>query len=457
MSLGMRVKSENLSTVLKNGQCVGCGFCALQLEENCDNQHIDYDWISAVEHWGPVLNKKYTGKSSSSLHICPGHEMNMPQLAESVFGRQPEDPIIGEVRLIASGYAADDIIRSSAASGGVATALIAHLFKTNKIDSCYCTSGKSPNTGTGFLSRNVNDLLQATGSHYHPVAFGSSLSELVNGNDRFVFVGLPCEVAALRQLMSEKQDLAKRCVLVIGLFCGGINRFSGIGNYLLHFGINPKEVDEIDYRDGKWPGQISLSLKNRRGAYKIPRIRGNSRWNILRYMISFQGYWMLPRCRICPDQISDFADIALGDPHLPRFKEMNSAGISAIIARNEKGMSIIKMAEMSGDIVLGQLTRDELVQSQGYTLENRRYTGVYVKVARLLGMKPPSIKVYEELKGAMSIHQYVYAFVDLAKIRLRHVRWLAPLYLSIQIFEYLFLTFSVRLVLTRIKKLILNK
>ena len=119
-------------------------------------------------------------------------------------------------------------------------------------------------------------------------------------------------------------------------------------------------------------------------------------------------------------------------------------------------MSIIKMAEMSGDIVLGQLTRDELVQSQGYTLENRRYTGVYVKVAGC--WHEASIhKGLRGIKGAMSIHQYVYAFVDLAKIRLRHVRWLAPLYLSIQIFEYLFLTFSVRLVLTRIKKLILNK
>ena len=74
----------------------------------------------------------------------------MPQLAESVFGRQPEDPIIGEVRLIASGYAADDIIRSSAASGGVATALIAHLFKANKIDSCYCTSGKAQIQGLAF-------------------------------------------------------------------------------------------------------------------------------------------------------------------------------------------------------------------------------------------------------------------------------------------------------------------
>ena len=48
---------------------------------------------------------------------------------------------------------------------------------------------------------------------------------------------------------------------------------------------------------------------------------------------------MLPRCRICPDQISDFADIALGDPHLPRFKEMNSAGISAIIEMKRECLS----------------------------------------------------------------------------------------------------------------------
>ena len=102
------------------------------------------------------------------------------------------------------------------------------------------------------------------------------------------------------------------------------------------------------------------------------------------------------------------------------------------------------------------MTRNELVLSQGYTLENRRFTQVTLKVAKLLKMNPPDITTYDKNKGSLNWHQYIYAFVDLSKIKLRKVKWLRTFYLPIQIFEYIFLTFSIRIILQRIKKIIKN-
>lgn len=449
MTLGT-IPVSGLSEVVARGQCIGCGFCQISLNDTEGGANVDLVWSGREEHWVPTVSDP--DRRSNEPRVCPGAAMDMVALSQRMFGNQPSDPMVGEHNLIAAGHAKDDAIRRAAASGGMTTAILTHLFEVGVIDAAYCSFGRSPVGGKGQLVRTSRDLGPAMGSHYHPVNFGAFLAELAKGSERFAFVGLPCEVAALRQLMWVRPDIAARCVLVIGLFCGGINRFSGVARYLSSFGIGTGSVREIDYRDGPWPGHIRVVSDQEE--YHIPRILNNTRWRILRYMISFQGYWMLPRCRICPDQIADFADIAVGDPHLARFKSSNSPGHSAVIARTIQGRAVLLAAQAAGAITLEPLSPAELVQSQGYTLENRRQATLYAKVATRLGMTPPFLTVYHELKRYRSAHQTIYAYVDLIKIRVRNWRWLRPFYLPIQVFEYLFLTFSVRLLIERLRKLV---
>jgi len=434
---------------------MGCGFCSVPLADSQGAPTVEIRWSTKHEHWGPHVNDG--GNLSGDKRICPGAIMDMPGLSELVFGKQPDDIMAGETKRIAAGYAADPEVRRQAASGGIITALLTGLLEDNAIDVAYCVAGKNPRSGHGMLLRDTEGLRIAAGSHYHPVAFGSALAELVESKERFAFVGLPCEVSAMRKMMAQKPDLANRCVVIIGLFCGGINRFSGIARYLEHFGGPPGAVEEIDYRSGTWPGEIQITSGGGTAIRTVPRIRNNTRWNILRYMISFQGYWMLPRCRICPDQIADFADIAVGDPHLPRFKSQNTQGYSAVVARTANGLNIVQAATDAQRIVLEPLSRDELIASQGYTIENRRYALVYARVAKRLGFEPPRLRVYTGLEKPRNAHQNIYAFVDMAKIRYRHLKWLRPFYLPLQIFEYLFLTLSPRFVLARLRKLTFNK
>ena len=166
---------------------------------------------------------------------------------------------------------------------------------------------------------------------------------------------------------------------------------------------------------------------------------------------------MLPRCRLCPDQVSDFADIAVGDPHLPRFRARGGQGYSAVLTRTARGEALIQAALTDRRLAEEPMNREEIIESQGYTLDNRRNAVAYVRVARWLGLTPPNLTVYPEWERGQKVRHYVNAWVDLVKIVLPRNRVLKLFYIPWQIFEYLFLTFAPRLIWKRLTNLARNR
>jgi len=454
----MSVARHPLEQIVANRQCMGCGLCTLIQPSNpgetAPTVVMEYDertdfFVPRVPDWKP-------GDPVGEFR-CPGADMDMVGLASARFGRQPSDEILGEVVGLRACYSTNESERQRSASGGAVPAILDYLFATDAIDAAYCLrSDAPPREAKGALLRNRSELALIHGSVYHPARFGVAMSELLKSNERFAFVGLPCEIAGIEMLKSINPSLRERHVLSIGLFCGGINTFRGVDYYLNRFGLTLEEVQDIDYRYGAWPGRIRAVLKNGK-VRKIARIAGNSRWNILRYVIAFQGYWMLPRCRICPDQISDFADIAVGDPHLPRFRARKGEGFSAVISRTEHGERLLAEAIAAGRIAEEPLSRDEVIHSQGYTLDNRRHAQVYAKVGRLLGFKPPRMTTYAALDRSVAMRHYRYAIVDLLKLQVPKNALFRSMYLPWQIFEYLFITFAPTMVGRRLAKLLRNE
>lgn len=447
----MRV-TELSTAVVDKGLCIGCGVCTAA-NAGRSEPLVRMTYSARHDHAIPIVVDD--GREAPQV-ACPGAEMHMPDMARQKYGREPADSWVGEHVRIRAAYAADAEVRRRAASGGVTAGLLGHLFDQGAIDAAYCVvSEGNPNTRAGMIIRNRAGLESIHGSVYQPAVLGGELQALIEGEERFAFVGLPCEVAALERMKAADARLAARHVLSIGLFCGGINRFGGIDYYLRKFGVSLRASQGIDYRYGAWPGKIRL-VDNAGKAHEVARIRGNSRWNILRYVVAFQGYWMLARCRMCPDQISDFADIAVGDPHLPRFRSKQGLGYSAVVVRNERGLRWYEEALKAGVLQDEQLGREELIESQGYTLDNRRHAKAYVQVARWLGMPVPDLSTYQDFDRPAFKH-YKYALVDLLKIRLRNVHMLRPLYIPLQVFEYLFITLAPRVFVKRLINIFSNK
>lgn len=445
--------SELTAAVVDKGLCIGCGVCTA-VNAGKGKPIIRMEYSALHDHSIPVLSANSV--DSDAEVVCPGAVMHMPDLANTVYGHMPEDQWIGKYKRIRASYASNPDVRARSASGGVTTAMLSYLFNVGAIDAVYCVASVgAPGTRAGVILRSEKDLSLIHGSVYHPAVQGANLSDLIAGKEKFAFVGLPCEIASLEMLKKNNHALAERHVLSIGLFCGGINRFRGVDYYLNGFGTKLKGAKEIDYRYGDWPGKIRMIDESGK-THNIPRIRGNTRWKILRYVVAFQGYWMLPRCRMCPDQISDFADVSVGDPHLPRFRHQGGKGYSAVVLRSERGVRWYDMAIDDGYVKDEDLGRDELIASQGYTLDNRRHALAYVRVAKWLGMDSPELSVYPEFERPRFRH-YKYALVDLLKIRVNRITMLRPLYIPLQVFEYLFITLAPRVFVKRLVNLFFNK
>ena len=451
-----RIVTVTLKDVVRNRQCMGCGLCQISIGDRGPDSGVRIGLDKDGERYVPVSG--LDSKVGENV-ICPGAKMTLPDLATQVHGSsEPKDPLVGHYRTIQAAYANDVDLRFRSASGGVIPAALNYLFEHNRIDMAYCVvPGNSPGEAQGVLIRSAVQIDRIHGSVYHPADFGAGLPELIRGEERFAFVGLPCEVAGLEMLKQHRLELASRHIISLGLFCGGINSFSGIGYYLENWGVPMQDVTDINYRDGDWPGDIRLTRKSSGDVQRLPRIHGNSRWKILRYVIAFQGYWMLERCRICPDQIADFADIAVGDPHLPRFQKGDKRGYSAMIARTDRGIQLVREMEAAGVLGTESLSRDELVESQGYTLDNRRQVEVYKRMAHYFGMVPPEAMVYSGIEAYRRPRHRIYAFVDLLKLWLPKNRFISLFYLPWQIFEYLFLTFAPQLIIRRLMILIRNR
>ena len=444
--------SNELDTIVSNGHCMSCGFCTVptQLGGKAAAGQLNFD-----EKEG-IFTPQVKNTTDSIDFVCPGATMNMPALALQKHGYLPDNPMLGTFREAKVLYSNNQNIREKSASGGVVFAILEHLFKEGLIDVAYVADrGESAYGGGGRVIKSVAEFGQAHGSHYHPINFGNKLNDLFNLDKPFAFVGLPCHVAGLEMLKAKRPDIKQNHVLSVGLFCGGINKHEGIAFYLKSFGIKWQNVKNLEYRFGKWPGNIRVEMKEDEPEKIVPRIRGNTRWKILRYVMAFQGYWMLKRCRNCPDQVNDFADIAVGDPHLKRLRDRRETGFSIALARTDLGQEIINKLVEKDSLSEEPITIEEAIDSQGFTIENRRHLEAYRWASVKFNMDFPNIVIYPSLR-IFNFQHKVFALVDLGKIRLQKFVILRILYYPWQVFEYLFLTFAPRLIIRRLLNLLRN-
>ncbi len=438
--------------VIRDGLCLSCGMCAASSPDVAERLAYDREWDQFV----PVVREAGEGRPEP---VCPGAGVDMNALSMQVHGRLPSDYLLGVYRKIRVCHATDEQVRRQAASGGVIPTVLRYLFDRGRIDEAYCVvPGEGPYDAHGRIIRSPEELEQTHGSVYHPCDYGRELRQLLwRDSGRFAIVGLPCHLEGFEMIKARRPELADRHVLSLGLFCGGVNRFEAMAYYLGSLGVPWDDVARIEYRYGPWPGSLRVVRRSSGEEHVLPRIQGNTRHRILRYVAAMQGYWMLKRCRICPDQISDFADIAVGDPHLPRYRRESGPGHSLVISRTERGEDVLRRLIDTRVLAAEETDREAVVQSQSYCLDNRRHAPAYLSAARLLGEPVPTVSVYPQTYRGLKVRHHKWAVVDLGKIMLRRQRWLRPLYPWWQAFEYLFISFYPDLLLRRAAGLLLNK
>ena len=194
-----------------------------------------------------------------------------------------------------------------------------------------------------------------------------------------VFIGKPCDIAALRKSQAVKPALDNKVGLAISIFCAGTPTSKGTLAVLKALKVEPEEVKEFRYRGCGWPGITTVEIKG-----------GNGHEYQMNYEESWGGIlsnYVQLRCRLCPDSTGEFADISCGDPWY-REIEPDEPGWSLVLVRTERGWRILHGAMEAGYIEL-ETTRPEVLPASQKPLIKKRQN----LFGRLLAMRIMRIPV----------------------------------------------------------------
>ncbi len=347
-------KRKTVEPVVNEGLCTGCGTCVAICPKDAVEMEIDHHQQLYV----PRVRREKCNECGLCFDTCPGLPFDFKQLNLDIFGKEPEDVLLGNYLNCYSGYATDYDIRYNSASGGLVTALLIAALEQKLVDGALVTrfrEGK-PLEPQPFIARTREEILSAARSKYCPVPANQALKGILNAQkgERFAVVGLPCHIHGIRRAEAKNKILRERIVLHLGLWCTSTSTFSLIDLLLQKYGVNKEDVAEFGFRGYGWPGKAAIKTKD--GASKFVPLRKWLPWHS-------PGFFVHPRCSICPDAFAEFADISFGDAWHSRFAE-DKIGRSIIITRNEMAEQLLANMTSQGVMNLERIEPREIVKSQ---------------------------------------------------------------------------------------------
>jgi len=355
--------TQRLYAVVEQGLCVGCGLC----QSVAGEQHVSVmKTLNGYEQ--PVVVGELDHQTVDKiLDVCPGtHVEGLPK--DKVEENTKIDNVWGPWRRLVLSWASDPKVRFEGSTAGVLTALAGYLLKSRQVDFILHTrsSAVEPSFGEATLSFNHAQVLEAAGSRYGPSATLINISSVLDRNQPFAFIGKPCDIAALRNFSRHDSRVEKLVKYYLTPVCGGIMQPLSTIDFIKRNGMEPEKVTHFRYRGRGCPGPT--------------RIESNEVVKEVHYL-DFWGedatQWALPfRCKICPDEIGEAADIAAADTWFggspTRQGSLADPGENAFIARTMAGQELLEAAAAAGVLSLGQdVTPDEMSGYQPHQMRKK--------------------------------------------------------------------------------------
>jgi len=361
---------KSILVTLRQKLCCGCGICQAVCPAGAIKMQID----PQKGIYLPKLNEDLCQDCGKCLKVCPGTGINLDEYTEALFGGKSLFLIENSCY---TAFSSDSLQRHLSTSGGIATTLLAYALETGLIDGALVSIAppSSPLTPTGFIARTAEELKQAAGSKYCPVAANTAISEIAAKPGRYAVAGLPCHIQAIRKAERQNPVLQERIVLHLGIVCSSTMSFKGTEYILKKQGINKDSVTSLNYRTNGWPGNMRLEISG--GTTLTLPLKAYHPYH-------GHGFFTPRRCLMCNDQLNELADISLGDAWLKEL-ENDHEGTSAVIVRGSTGQNFYQSAVKNGCIKSRPLAAKRVMEWR-----NKRQDYAAKKaVLPLLGWKLP--------------------------------------------------------------------
>lgn len=295
-------------TVCEINKCNACMACIDKCPKKCISIVDNLEYINAIKDFSKCINCQLCEK------ICPNN-ITIKKIK----------PIEWK-----QGWTEQIDIRKNSSSGGVASAIIKYFVESGGyVASCFFN-------GKDFvfdITNDINMLKKFSGSKYvksNPIGIYKKIEEKLKTN-KVLFIGLPCQVASLKKIFGNNDNL-----YLIDLICHGTPSKQLLFSYLNEIGYDVNNINDIKFREKNEFGIILNSKKIR-----DKHITDEYSFAFLNSLIYTEN------CYSCNyASIERVSDLTLGDSWGSELFSQVNNGISLILIQNDKGKELILNANV---------------------------------------------------------------------------------------------------------------
>ena len=298
-----------MRTVCEKDMCAGCMACV----DACAHGAIAIE--DSVEAYNAVIDE-------NKCICCGACERVCQQLHPATF-REPA--------VWVQGWAADDDMRAASSSGGAAAAISASFLEHGgTVCSCSFRNGRF-----GFeTAESEDDIVQFRGSKYvksDPTGAYKKVRSLLRTGHEVLFIGLPCQVSAMRNFCRDDERL-----YTADLICHGTPSPKLLDAYLREHGTCLSEIGGVRFRR-----KARFAVEGGSEPVETPGVTD-------RYSIAFlNGLDYTENCYSCVYARRErVADVTLGDSWGSRLADEATGGISLVLCQTERGERLLEWSGM---------------------------------------------------------------------------------------------------------------
>lgn len=271
---------------------------------------------------------------------------------------QHPEKYLGSYRSCFIGYAADELIREGAASGGVVTGLLIFMLEKGYIQGALVSRSRVRDgklEAETFIARTRDELLDCRTSIYMDFPLAKHFKDLLNFDGKVAIVALPCQMQALEKMKQKYPLLKDKIYLRIALFCSGSPSPALTEKVMKKCGISLLDVRRVVYRRGHWRGRTHVEMRDgtvRELSYL---------YNLCTYKNLY--FDSLPRCYSCQDHFSYRADISCGDVWLKEMKD-HPVKHTGFVVRTETAEGVVQQMAEAGVLQCAPVDAAKVLRSQ---------------------------------------------------------------------------------------------
>lgn len=389
--------------------CIGCGSCA----------YLDPAFHIVKNEDGCYCAER-TGEVADCARIeviCPfASSVNEDVIGRDLFSGQSgvqHDDNLGWFLSTYVGYVKMDGYRERGSSGGFISWLAATMLDEGLVDAViHVKDGSDSEHMYEYqVSHTIDEVQAGAKSKYYPVEMSGVLDYVRSHEGRYLFVGIPCFVKAVRLLCRQDPVLAGRIKYCIGLVCGHLKSDFFAKSEAWEAGVPLDEIRRVDFRY-KTPGSPAsdYAVEVRRVNGGRPVIKRTAELSTTNWGL---GYFKYNACDYCDDVLAETADVTFGDAWLPKYVN-DAQGCNIVVVRNQDVQDLLDRHR--DELVLHDSDPQEIYTSQAGGFRHRRQGLQYrLYVHKQRGEWVPTKRVPPSLDGISKRRQKTYAMRTVLK------------------------------------------